>query len=231
MRNLVRLNLPFVTKYDGAFSFLRSPQSQERERGQAMVEFAIVFPIQLFLTLAALQLAHFMIAKLVVNHAAYASARAALVIREGVDSDGNDWQARASDAINRAAITICSPITGASPPPADLPAQDPTLTVPGWDPLNQDWITRSNIAEKKTRVTILEPTLPGGHGTTVRVAVEHDFEVIFLPDSTLLSLWGNLSANNQNQVPLMTGNRYGTAPHVTLRETCTLARNWDTNQP
>ncbi|MDP6506592.1 MAG: pilus assembly protein, partial [Planctomycetota bacterium] len=108
-------------------------QSQEGERGQAMVEFAIVFPIQLFLTLAMMQLAHFMIAKLVVNHAAYASARAALVIREGVDSDGNDWQVRASDAVNRAAITICSPITGASPPPADLPAQDPdALSALAW---------------------------------------------------------------------------------------------------
>ena len=102
----MRLKIPLKTKQ----------QSPERERGQAMVEFAIVFPIQLFLTLAMMQLAHFMIAKLVVNHAAYASARAALVIREGVDSDGNDWQVRASDAVNRAAITICSPITGASPP-------------------------------------------------------------------------------------------------------------------
>ena len=49
------------------------------ERGQALVEYAIVFPIQLMMTLAIIQLAQIFVAKQVVEYAAFCGARANLV--------------------------------------------------------------------------------------------------------------------------------------------------------
>jgi Flp pilus assembly protein TadG len=49
------------------------------ERGQALVEYAIVFPLQLMMTLAIIQLAQIFVAKQVVEYAAFCGARAMLV--------------------------------------------------------------------------------------------------------------------------------------------------------
>jgi Flp pilus assembly protein TadG len=49
------------------------------ERGQALVEYAIVFPLQLMMTLAIIQLAQIFVAKQVVEYAAFCGARAQLV--------------------------------------------------------------------------------------------------------------------------------------------------------
>lgn len=53
--------------------------AEENESGQALVEFVIVFPVQLFLTLAILQFALIMNAHVVVQQAAFLGARAAAV--------------------------------------------------------------------------------------------------------------------------------------------------------
>jgi hypothetical protein len=57
--------------------------AREEESGQAMVEFVLVFPIQLFLTLVILQFAFLAHAHVVVSQAAFMGARAAAVY-EGV---------------------------------------------------------------------------------------------------------------------------------------------------
>ncbi|RMG10449.1 MAG: pilus assembly protein [Planctomycetota bacterium] len=51
----------------------------EAESGQVMVEFALVFPVQLFLTLCVIQFAFLAHATLVVNQAAFLGARAGAV--------------------------------------------------------------------------------------------------------------------------------------------------------
>jgi Flp pilus assembly protein TadG len=48
-------------------------------RGQALVEYAIVFPLQLMMTLAIIQLAQIFVAKQVLEYAAFCGARATLV--------------------------------------------------------------------------------------------------------------------------------------------------------
>ena len=52
---------------------------RRRERGQALVEYAIVFPLQLMMTLAIIQLAQILVAKQVLEYAAFCGARAKLV--------------------------------------------------------------------------------------------------------------------------------------------------------
>ena len=49
------------------------------ESGAVMTEFAIAFPAQLFVTLAIMQFALILVAHVLVEHAAFAGARAALV--------------------------------------------------------------------------------------------------------------------------------------------------------
>ena len=53
------------------------------EKGQAVVEYAIVFPIQLLFTLAIIKVAHIFVAKHVISYAAFCGARAALGTLEG----------------------------------------------------------------------------------------------------------------------------------------------------
>jgi len=183
--------------------------------GQAMVEFAIVFPVQLFLTLALLQLAHIFVGKLVVNHAAFTAARAALVKPD--DVTWNDW---IQDEVTPAATMVCAPVTGVS----DAPMTPNTVTIPGWDPAEQDELARSGIAEVKTRVAVSEAQDSEGHWY-VTADVEHDFELIFLFDAGLLDVWFRYDADD---MPLAQGY---TAAHLTLRESCRLPRTWSVDQP
>lgn len=75
----------------------------ENESGQALVEFVIVFPVQLLLTLAIIQLALIMNAYIVVQHAAFMGARAVAVS----DVEG----AKAKDqAAKRVAARYCAAI-------------------------------------------------------------------------------------------------------------------------
>ena len=60
----------------------RPVRTARGERGQAIVEYAIVFPIQILLTLCMIQLAYLFVAKQVVSYAAFCAARAALVYED-----------------------------------------------------------------------------------------------------------------------------------------------------
>jgi len=64
-------------------------------KGQALAEWAVVFPVQLFITLGVIQLALVLLARNVVTYSAHMAARAELV---GADP-------------HKAAAMICSPIT------------------------------------------------------------------------------------------------------------------------
>jgi hypothetical protein len=176
-----------------------------------MVEFAIVFPVQLFLTLVLLQLAHLYVGKLVVNHAAFAAVRAALVKPD--DATWNDWM---RDEVKPAVVMVCAPITGVS----DAPVTPNTITIPGWDAAAMNELARSGIADVKTRVTVSEAQDARGRWY-VTADVEHDFELIFLSDVDLMDIWGRYDAPGLN---LAQGYN---APHLTLHESCRMPRTWD----
>jgi len=102
------------------------------ERGQVVVEYAIVFPIQLLVTLAIIQIAHIFVAKSLVSYAAFCGARAALV-----DEDAED-----------AAAIAMSGVAGTAG--AEL---EENITVPGWGEL-----PRSGGARLKNEVEVIEKT-------------------------------------------------------------------------
>ncbi len=55
------------------------PRSKSGEHGQAMVEFALVFPIQLFLILAILEISLIQVGRLMVGYAAYCASHAEML--------------------------------------------------------------------------------------------------------------------------------------------------------
>jgi Flp pilus assembly pilin Flp len=97
------------------------------DRGQALVEFALIAPIQIFIVLGILQVAYLLIGRQVVAYAADAASRAHLV--------GRDPQ--------RAAALVCSLIA-----PVE---QGNGLSLPGWGTL-----PRSVASLDRTRMEILK---------------------------------------------------------------------------
>ena len=100
-----------------------TPRAQ-RAAGQVIVEYAIVFPLQLMLTLAVIQLAHIFIAKQILEYGAYCAARSALVADTSTAALEREalWEARLA-----AAIPI-SRIAGDS----GFQNSDELITIPGW---------------------------------------------------------------------------------------------------
>ena len=119
-------------------------------RGQAVVEYAIVFPIQLMLTLAIIQVAHVFVAKHVVSYAAYCGARAELVGESAED----------------AAALALSAVAG--PSGAD---GETKISVPGWGEL-----PRSGAARLKTEVYVEDTTDDEGVAVVV-CNVDHLYEL------------------------------------------------------
>ena len=173
------------------------------ERGQAMAEFAVAFPLQLLLTLGIIQLSLIIVAAIVVNYAAEAAARAALV--------GEDP--------HQAASLICSPITGST----WRGALGEGIRVPGWGVL-----PKSAQALHKTRVEVDTPPYPGESDVSLRETqplhpdtstivayVHHDFELII----PVVDLMGSF---------VFGGKKIDGARHITLTARGTQKVPWGT---
>ena len=144
-----RLSFPFYPF--SLFPRLRQFSSSHSERGQAIAEFAIAFPILLLIVLGIIQISLMFVARGVVEYAAYAAARAEVV--------GEDPA--------HAAQFVCSAISG----PSYTPGTGRTITVPGWGVL-----PRSESASIKTKVDVLDPI--GDANGTVTVEVTHKYELV-----------------------------------------------------
>jgi hypothetical protein len=84
------------------------------ESGAAMVEFVLVFPIQLFLSLAILQFAFVAKAHIIVEQAAFAGARAGAVADcalPGGHTDVAGWRSLGKQAAERAAARLLGVVT------------------------------------------------------------------------------------------------------------------------
>ena len=125
---------------------------KEDQEGQAVVEFAVVFPFQILVTLLILQISFLYVAGHVVNYAAFAAARAELV---GEDAE-------------QAAEAICTPIAGIT----DLGTGAEPIYYPGWGNLD-----RSDISRERTSVDILTPL--SADERFIEVSVNCDVELIF----------------------------------------------------
>ena len=100
----------------GVTAMARVRQLLRSCRGQALAEFAVVFPVQLLVTLGIVQLALVLVARDVVEYAAHAAARSELV--------GEDP--------HRAASIICTPVVGTSLGRREV-RYEPALPAPASD--------------------------------------------------------------------------------------------------
>jgi hypothetical protein len=141
----------------------------KEQKGQAVVEFSLVFPVQLLITLIILQLAFLYVASHVVHYAAFAAARAELVGESAED----------------AADAVCTPVAGIR----DLSAMGPPVAYPGWGNLD-----RSDISRERTSVEILTPL--SADAEFIEVAVTCNVELIF-PVANRIVSWIPIGAEEE----------------------------------
>jgi len=170
---------------------LHKRAGRRRERGQAIVEYALVFPIQLMLTLGVIQLAHIFVAKQVLEYGAYCGARS-LIIDTGSDKERN---------ARTAAIIPISKITGVSG--VDT-AND--IELPGWGTL-----PKSGAASAKTNTTF-QPYTDAGT-TIVRCEIEHNYELSVPVGNLVAAGIGSVFLLDEGDV----NREWGNAPHVLMK--------------
>jgi hypothetical protein len=154
-------------------SSIRSLQSavfnaRAGERGQALVEYAIVFPLQLMMTLAIIQLAHIFVAKQVVEYAAFCGARAKLV-------NLSDDEARAAAVIPLSSICGSDPFKDSAGSPPNPNAPGPhlfALQLPGWG---------SQTMSPQTYQAILAGIPAGPDGDAQRLQLDKFYNALHTP--------------------------------------------------
>lgn len=172
-------------------------ESNRRDRGAAMVEFVITFPIILFVALGIIQLALVYSGQQVVHYAAYCAARAELV-----DQDGE-----------RAAEIACTPITS--------PARGTTSYFVN----GIDVGSRMEASTEKTALAGLglpDVSVIIDHDFELVVPVIN--KLFVFPNEFPLLPWENepvgvITANKELT------ERYG-SPHISVRQSVTLPRPW-----
>jgi len=182
------------TAHHSLFTTRATFPAPRRLAAQALVEYAIVFPLQLMLTLGIIQLAHLFVAKQVLEYAAYCAARAKVV---GLD----DSEAR------RAAAIPLSRVTG----PSGVTAPD-SVVLPGWGTL-----PRSGAALEKTDFAF--DTYDEAGVEVVRCRIEHDYELQVPVGNTIAEGLAEIFLLEEGDVT-----RIGGAPHIRLRASCALPR-------
>ncbi|HOX39074.1 MAG TPA: pilus assembly protein [Candidatus Brocadiia bacterium] len=132
------------------------------ETGQAIIEFAIAFPLQLLAVLTIMQLSLLYCAKQVLHVAAVRAVQAAVVADPSMGDDPEE-NARFVAAF------ICSPITGPTlPDGAEAIPEDADAEIPGWG-----FMPRFGISRYLKTNTIVERA-----EGRVTVTVTHDYELV-----------------------------------------------------
>jgi len=171
---------------------------RSRESGQAIAEFAIVFPLLLMLVLGIVQVALMFVGKSVVEYAAFAAARAEVVHEDP----------------ERAAEFVCSAVAG----PSYTPGTGQPIIVPGWGVL-----PRSESASVKTDVDVIDPVDDGNGWVTVEVT--HYYELV-VPVASMI--FKPISEPLQpGHVPEGLFVTLGDTPHMVLRSRYTRPVPWD----
>ncbi len=198
------------------------------EKGQALVEMALVFPLHVLLILGIFQIGLLSAGRAFTQYGAYAAARAALVEEE----PGAVRAGRRVDPKAAAEIALLAAVGKTLPGGWRLPAA-PLARFLGRVSAVKTLADPARLAacRAKTRTTWRHE--PG----RVAAEVEHDFELIIPGVNRLFvfgwsawgaigkSRWGSLSFPSMPPDPeaALLSARYG-APHIPLRAECVLPR-------
>jgi len=177
---------------------VRGDNAKRGDAGQAIAEFAIVFPVLLMLVLGIIQFSLIFVAKGVVEYAAYAAARAELVHEDP----------------ERAAEFVCSAIAG----PSYSAGTGEPITVPGWGVL-----PRSEASSVKTDVEVLDQI--DNTSGEVSVRVTHRYELVVPVVNMLFTPISE--PHDPDHIPEGLFETFAGAPHIILRSTYTRPVPWD----
>jgi Flp pilus assembly protein TadG len=187
---------------------------RDQESGAVLLEFAIVFPAQLFLTLAIMQFTLILVAHLMVQHAAFAAARAALAcdvpLHEGQPANP---QRAATHAAALVLGTIASDDGQNDPAPSEVVA---------WRNRNGDVsLSHARGAYGKTTVQL------ASQQTYVSALVTHDY-VLWIPVAnkffaglSVLGIQGASGGNTANPASQQRG-----VSALRIAKSCFLSRPW-----
>ena len=130
---------------------------RKNESGQAMVEFAVVFPVVFLLCLVIMQTFLLLSARQVVNYAAYCAARSAIVFLPDKDSDAKEKAKRAAII----ATWSISPMKGFGSAETFIkPIEDLVEGVTG---INFDLARRYNMARSLVTVKLTPEKITSPH--------------------------------------------------------------------
>jgi hypothetical protein len=201
-----------------------------------MVEFAIVFPLQLLLCLLGIQLCLIIMGKQVVNHAAFCAARAELV--RGTGKAGEPLETE-GEAAGEAAVIACTPIGGTATDGGTFPA----IELPGWGGSSPDLDILSMRAREKLLAACddapnLVNVVEGASDDTGRVVVKVRFAyelmiplanwvIYFALDTMNPGLVHFDSLENSGPTPNQSvAAVIGKVPHLIIEEYGVLSANW-----
>ena len=175
--------------------------SEKKEQGQALVEFALVLPVQLLFTLAIMQFSLMYIAKQITEYAAFCAARAALVHGE---------TGREQSAARRAAKMALASIYPHSD--SDQQFVEPRLMkyVPPDSKVRVD-LSRSS---KKEVVAIVK--------FDYELVIPAINKVIVVPNLPFIFIGGGSGALRPNEAT----RRHNNIPHITVQGLCVLPKPW-----
>ncbi|MHC4601178.1 MAG: TadE/TadG family type IV pilus assembly protein [Planctomycetota bacterium] len=214
----------------------RETEKTNGESGAAMVEFAIVFPLQLLLCLLGIQLCLIIMGKQVVNHAAFCAARAELV--RGTGKAGEPLETK-GEAAGEAAVIACTPIGGTATAGGVYPA----IELPGWEGSAPNLDILSQRAREKLLAACddqpnLVNVMEGASDDTGRVVVKVRFAyelmiplanwvIYFALDTMNPGLVHFDSVENSGSAPdEALATVIGKVPHLILEEHGVVSANW-----
>jgi len=169
-------------------------------RAQALVEYAIVFPLQLMLTLVLIQLGHLFVAKQILDYAAFCGARAALV---GLEYE--DAQKAAAIPISR----IAGP-SGVSEPNG--------IEIPGWGTLRGSGAAIEKTSAPYGSFDVIQADMGGE--PVVRCEIEHAYELRVPVGNVVSYTLGDVLLAVEDLETI------GGMPHMRLKAACTLPQPW-----
>lgn len=178
---------------------LHKKAGRRRERGQAIVEYALVFPLQLMLTLGVIQLAHLFVAKQVLEYGAYCGARAKMIGLSDADA-------------RTAALIPISKITGVSGVAAP---DDSNIVLPGWGKLPKGGAAREKTKREDGSDGIVFNTRTDAGTEIIECEIYHNYELSVPVGNLVAAGIGSVFLLDEREV---NRDQSGTnAPHVRMK--------------
>lgn len=186
------------------------------ESGAAMVEFAIVFPLQLLVFLLGLQLCLIVMGKMMVNYSAFCAARSYIVGRPKISGTGSDLPQDVAEIMRKkaedAAAIALIPVGGMA---TDGETFEEVI-LPGWEGSDPDFGILSRRSREKVDVEVLEGMNRYGVTTNPRVVLEVHFAFeMMIPLANWVIFYG-LDAMNPGLVHFKPVNQAGTMPDQSI---------------